>query len=368
MILFRYITKRIITNLGAVTGILLIIALSNRFSSYLAKTASGQLPVEWIFTLVGLHIPELLSLLLPLCLMMSLLFAYGKLYSNSEFIVMLSSGVSPAYIIKITLLIAAIVAGTVAYLTLYLNPLTSEKREKVMAEAENFALLQSVIPGRFQSLGDGKTVLYIEGLETKHHDELQMKNVFIAEINDGNTQINQDKDKSTILMAKHAQEKKNALNHRYLILNDGYRYTGTPGTADYTVIRFSEYGRELQHAQQNDTPAASTEQRSKSLLALFKSNHASDKAELSWRISLSLSAFILALLALPLSSVNPRQGRFAHFLPCILLYIVYYNFLIVSKRWASTGLVNPWLGMGAVHLVFFIYAIYQLKLWAGARR
>src|SRR5689334_8860596 len=122
MILLRYITKRIVVNLGAVTGILLIIALSNRFSSYLAKTASGQLPIEWIFKLVGLHVPELLSLLLPLCLMMSLLFAYGKLYSNSEFIVMLSSGVSPKFIVKITLFIAVLVAGAVAYLTLYLNP------------------------------------------------------------------------------------------------------------------------------------------------------------------------------------------------------------------------------------------------------
>jgi lipopolysaccharide export system permease protein len=368
MILFRYITKRIIVNLGAVTGVLLIIALSNRFSSYLAKTASGQLPIEWIFKLVGLHVPELLSLLLPLCLMMSLLFAYGKLYSNSEFIVMLSSGVSPKFIIKITLLVAVLVAGAVAYLTLYVNPLTSEKREKVIVEAENFALLQSVIPGRFQSLGDGKTVLYIEGLETKHHSELRMNHVFIAELNDSNSHLNQEKDKATILIAEHAQEKKNELNRRYLVLNDGYRYTGTPGTADYTVIRFSEYGRELQQAQQNDTQPVITEHRSKPFLALFQSTHASDKAELGWRISLSLSAFILALLALPLSSVNPRQGRFAHFLPCILLYIVYYNFLIVGKRWASTSLMNPWLSMGSVHLAFFIYAVYQLKQWAGTRR
>ncbi|MEY3182306.1 MAG: export transporter permease LptF [Pseudomonadota bacterium] len=367
MILFRYITVKIALNLGAVTGILLIIALSNRFSSYLAKTASGQLPVEWIFKLVALHVPELMSLLLPLCLMMSLLFTYGKLYANSEFIVMLSSGISPKFVLKITLFVAMIVASMVAYLTLYLNPLTTDKREKVMSEAENVGLLQSVIPGRFQSLGDGKTVLYIEGLDTKNHAELRMDNVFIAELNGNASQLAQDKDKSTILIAQHAQEKKRQGNQRYLVLNNGYRYTGIPGTADYTVIRFSEYGRELQHAQQNEAPST-PEHRAKSLMALLHSQHTTDKAELGWRFSLSFSAFVLALLALPLSAVNPRQGRFAHFLPCILLYIAYYNFLIVGKRWASAGIVNPWLGMGTVHLAFLSYAIYQLRQWARGRR
>ncbi|VEI46592.1 permease [Actinobacillus equuli] len=32
---------------------------------------------------------------------------------------------------------------------------------------------------------------------------------------------------------------------------------------------------------------------------------------------------LMALLAVPMSSVNPRQGRFAKVIPAVLLYLIY---------------------------------------------
>lgn len=352
--------RRLVLNLVTVTGILLVIALSNRFSSYLAKSASGQIPIDWIFKLVGLHIPELLSTLLPLGMMLSVLFAYGKLYANSEFIVLLCSGVNPRFILKITLTVGLAVAVVVAYLSLVVNPKTIDKREKAIADAESFALLQSIVPGKFQSSGDGRTVFYIEGLHSHHGARLSMERVFIAELPRPESQDQ----KTTLLIADQAEQKKPKKDQAmYIVLKNGTRYAGKPGTHDYTVMQFEEYGREIKRTESNST--AYIPHKAKTSYDLLFSTQAADQAELGWRLSLCLSVLILALIAVPLSEVNPRQGRFAHFLPAILLYIVYYNFLTISKRWVAAGEVNLWLGMGWVHLLFFSYAWYRLRAWAG---
>ena len=50
----------------AISGILLLIALSNRFAVYLAKAATGELPLSLVLRLVWLYTPELLSFVIPL--------------------------------------------------------------------------------------------------------------------------------------------------------------------------------------------------------------------------------------------------------------------------------------------------------------
>ncbi|VEH67401.1 lipopolysaccharide export system permease protein LptF [Rodentibacter pneumotropicus] len=36
----------------------------------------------------------------------------------------------------------------------------------------------------------------------------------------------------------------------------------------------------------------------------------------------------MALIAVPLSRVNPRQGRFAKILPALLLYLIYFYYKV----------------------------------------
>ena len=58
-------------------------------------------------------------------------------------------------------------------------------------------------------------------------------------------------------------------------------------------------------------------------------------AELQWRFALPISVLMLALLAIPLSHVRPRQGRYSHILPAILIYIVYMNLLFIARNWVE---------------------------------
>jgi len=90
-------------------------------------------------------------------------------------------------------------------------------------------------------------------------------------------------------------------------------------------------------------------------------------AELQWRLSFPISVFILVLLAVPLSRVNPRQGRFAQLFPAILIYIIYANMIFVSRNWLENGEIPWWVGMWWIHGIALLLALWLFAKQAGYR-
>lgn len=371
MIIVRYITKEVLATFLAITTILLLIALSNRFAMYLAKAATGELPVGLVFRLVWLYIPELLSFLIPLSFFLAILFAYGRMYADSEMAVLFSCGVSLNYITRITLILAACIMVITGFLSLWVVPTITLYRERVVSEGEALAVIHSLLPGRFQTLETGNMVFYIEDIAAKEKSkEKSIKGVFIAEQpmqsspkNDGQGQGKKTQDMWTLITAEEALiERSPKSKDFYLVLKEGHRYQGVPGAGNYTVVNFKEYGRSVQRQNAGIIPET---QKLKSSNALFRSASLEDAAEFQWRLSIPLSVLILALMAVSLSRVNPRHGRFAKFLPAIVLYIIYYNLFTLSKRWIISKVLPVGLGVWWVHAVFLMIGLLWLAKESG---
>lgn len=347
MIIARYLAKELGFVFLGITTVLLLIGLSNRFVVFLAKVATGELPLGFVFRLVGLSIPELLSLLLPLSFFVAILFAYGRLHADSEITVLHASGYSRASLTKLTLGFSTLVTILVACLTLWWVPEIMAYRERTISEGEALAVIQNFVPGRFQTLMDGELVYYLEEVSTK---EKKLKGVFIAE------QPMKTKEKIhelgwSVIMAKEANLlHNNEKDEEYLVLHHGYRYQGIPGQANYLIIQFDEYGRALNKPESNADARMGLRQQSTD--SLWRSNDPAGWGELEWRLSVPLSIPILTLIALPLAQVRPRQGRFAKLLPAVLIFIVYYNLFTLCKRWITAGSLSPLLGVWWVHLLF----------------
>ena len=81
------------------------------------------------------------------------------------------------------------------------------------------------------------------------------------------------------------------------------------------------------------------------------------KAELQWRFALVLAVPLMALLAVPMSSVNPRQGRFAKVIPAVLLYLIYFLLQSSLKSSGASGKIDASIFMPAVSIVFLILGI-----------
>ena len=92
-------------------------------------------------------------------------------------------------------------------------------------------------------------------------------------------------------------------------------------------------------------------------------------AELHWRIAIPLSIPLLMMLAVPLSKVNPRQGKFGRLLPALSLFLIYYILLIVGTNMLQSGKLPLALGLWWAHALVLLLAVgLLLQHRAGAQR
>lgn len=322
----------------AVTGILLMILMSSRLIYQLTAAAAGKIPLEVVFFTLLLRMPSFLEMILPLSLFISILLAYGRLYAESEMTVLTATGFSNKKLLGYTLLPAGVITVLVGFFSLYLSPLGAQKMEDIYRKQASMTEFELLAPGRFQSTSKGTRVTYTEGLSD---DKRQMNNVFIA---DGNT----------LLLAKRGTQTTNVdTGTRFLELHDGRRFDLTPGELDVQILDFDLYGVKIadQAAERRRIKKEAVP-----TMDLIGSDVPRHVSQLQWRVSLILMVPICAMIAFPLSKVNPRQGRFARLFPAIILFMMYISVLIALKGMLAKDSFNPTLGMWWVHGVYILIA------------
>jgi lipopolysaccharide export system permease protein len=97
--------------------------------------------------------------------------------------------------------------------------------------------------------------------------------------------------------------------------------------------------------------------RTKPVWVLLRDPTLEHLAELLWRFGLPLAALNLAILAIPLSFVNPRAGRTNNLIFALLTYMIYSNLLSVSQAWVAQGKLRFEIGVWAVHVGMFLLLI-----------
>ena len=85
------------------------------------------------------------------------------------------------------------------------------------------------------------------------------------------------------------------------------------------------------------------------------------QSKFQWSISLGLMSLIAVLLAIPVSKVPPREGRYKRVLPAIFIFIFYLGLLITSRGWLETGIIQAFPGMYSVHLIFMVLGLFLLN-------
>ena len=334
----RYLLQETAAAAVAVTLVLLAIMLSARFARFLGAVATGDLPRDLLAQVVGLSSVQYLVLLLPAALLLAVMLTLGRLYKDSEVAAMMGCGVSLGGLYRPFLWLSTLMALLTAWLAFVAGPWAGRQVDYISKDARRLVQYTPFEPGRFKSVGGGRAVFYTEEIDNNGE---KLTTVF--------ARIQEQEGESVVIASEGRQQVDANTGERRVTLYGGWRYAGTPGQANYDVIRFDEFETRI-------TPPEFVYLNSKRKLAdtrdLINSTDREDKAELAWRIAAPVSVFVLGLLAVPLSHLRPRQGRYGKLVLGIVLYLVYSNLLGLGQAWIAKGQVPAAVGLWWVHVLF----------------
>lgn len=356
MLIPNYLSRQLFASTAAVAFVLSLILVSGRFIKYMAEAASGRILGEVLFAVMAYRLPEFLELILPLSLFLGVLLAYGQLYMSNEMTVLTACGIGERNILSYTIFPAFCLAIVVAVLSVYVAPLCSDRVEQILSEQRSRSEFETLTPGSFHSGGD--FVIYARSLSS---DKTRMENLFIYQLqkklkDDAGTQL-------IVTASSGVRRVDETTGEQYLELENGIRYEGSPGQMDYRRMIFESYRQRLEKPVE---PILIRKLKTLPITTLWESGGRQEQAELQWRVSMPVLVLIVALMAIPLSKINPRQGRFLKLIPSIMVYLLYVILLIVSQKWLESGKIGVWPGLWWVHGTFLLLAILLMS-WESHR-
>jgi lipopolysaccharide export system permease protein len=346
-ILDRYILREVTLTWLAVTGVLLVILVTNQLARVLQQAAESRFSREVILSLIGFSSLENLTVLIPVGLLLAIVLAFGRLYHESEMVAVHACGVGVARLYLPVLSLTFVLAALLAWLSLALAPRAAERVQQLRSLALREAQFASLEPGRFRTIGSSGVVFYAAAVDR----DGTLKDVFVKRSQGERIEV------AVAERARHHVSEDGLLHT--MVLEEGRRYEGVPGERAFRITEFREHGIPVRF------PAPTfraTDRELRPTMALLASPDPGDRAELQWRLSMPLMAFVLTLLAVPLARLRPRQGRYARIGLAILLYFLYANLLSAAKVWLAKGTTLPAIGVWWVHALFVAVALVML-LW-----
>lgn len=89
----------------------------------------GDIPANLVFSLLGLGVPEMAQLILPLSLFLGILMTFSKLYSESEITVMHACGLGKNILLISALTLSLLTGVAAAVNALWFSPMSAISQE-----------------------------------------------------------------------------------------------------------------------------------------------------------------------------------------------------------------------------------------------
>jgi len=330
----------------AVTIIIICIFLVSRAMQFLGQAAKGVIPVEAVFTLVGLKLFGYLDVLIPLFFYIALIMVLNRWYSDQEIAVLASAGVGIVYFLRPLGVLIVVLTGLVAFMSFYLTPLSVATAFSLEAEYRQSSEVTGVITGRFVEAKDGQGVYFVEDY---NRETGQYENVFM---------YRKSFDREGVVVARTAYRTEDEKTQdQFIVAVNGSRYEGNPGSPDYRVIDFETYALRIEPRSKRKInlpiKAYSNNQ-------VRTSSDPRERSEWYWRIAKVFTLPVLALFALALCHVDSRRGKSTGMVMAFVVFLTYSQLLATAVAMVRKGQVQDGTMIWLVHLAYFALACYCL--------
>lgn len=341
LIIRRYLVKQVVSTSLVVVSLLTLIMMGGRLIKYFGVAAQGRLDASILFSIIGYRLPEFLTLILPLGFFIGLMLVFGRLYVDHEMAVFNSSGISRNRLGRLLVPMTVVFLAIQSFLMLWAAPWGLRQFEDLTSAQAVRTGFDLVRPKEFVS--SGAYTIYAGDLS---EDRKNLKDIFFYQKADkvGRPDV--------VILAKEATRIEMPNDSANVVdLTEGRRYEIYEGSPQYTHIEFQSYRLRLENNK--EAKFESTEVEALPTSKLWQNMQDPVIAsELWWRICVPFTIFAALLLALALSEVNPRQGRYLKLFPALLIFAS----LIVVLMAIKTRISKEELGIWAYPFALLLYS------------
>lgn len=338
MIFRRALSREFTQTAATVFVALFAILLTTQLIRLLNEAAGGKLASQAVVALLGFGAINYLPVVLSLTVFIAVLLTLSRWYHDSEMIIWFSSGLSLTAWIGPVMRFALPLVLAIAALSLFLSPWALTKSAEFRQRMDKRDDMSQISPGIFNESSGAERVFFVEGMSGI---EGRVKNIFVSSTQHG---------RLGVMAAAQGYTETAPNGDRFLVMEHGRRYEGSPGNPEYRVMEFGRYAVRIEPAEARgitQTPS------NMPLPELLRQRTAANLGEIVWRVGIPVAALMLALLAIPLSFVNPRAGRTTNLVFAILIYMIYSNLISVSQAWVRQGKLGFEIGIWGVHAAMF---------------
>ncbi len=361
MIFKKALRQELTITTSVVFMVLVTLIVTNLVIRLLGSAANGNINPKDVLVLIGLGMIGYLAILLTASLFIAILIVLTRWYKDSEMVIWQSAGVSLFQILRPVISFAIPIMVIVAGLAIFVSPWASDQSSIIKQRFSQRDDISMLAPGQFKESSSNNRVLFTESIDPKTN---VIKNVFVTDFG---------KDRQLIVVANTGYVE-NTAEQKQLVLEAGRRYEGTPGTSDFRITEFDKYTVVLSSKTIEEGVKTSSMLPIWALVQTWEQK--ASQGEILWRLGLPLMALSFAVIAIPLSYMDPRRGRYTALIMAVLIYFTYSNLLKLMQAWVANGKLSFAIGVWLIHAIvaglgiaFLIYRQNRsITLWGRIKR
>ena len=342
-ILQKYLIKELTLSSITVFSVFMLILSANTMLRLVEEASVGNFPTYLLFPLIIIKITQYSVYLLPISVFFGIILTFGRLYSNNEMAVIISSGISPIHLAKLISKVIILFSLTVGFFSLYLTPSATEYRYKLEHRLNSEERIEEISPGRFTSSQSGKATFFVNEINSG-----KLNNIFFS--TSGSNSITVENSSTASYVTSD--------DVKYLVLYNGVINEVIP--PDLVTSRKTEYDAHGIQLGQNLPKFYNEKYDATSTLQLLGDSSLEAKVEFQSRIMLPIATLLLCYLAIPLSYSSPRKGRYNKIFLASVIYFIYLILMSVSEKMFLLKYIPDIFGLWWLHalVAMIVYYIY----------
>ncbi len=398
----RYILKEAVPFILMGSFIFTFIILMNEFFRFTELVINKGLSVIYVFKMILLSLPFILSLSIPMSLLLGILMGLSRLSNDYEIIAMKSSGISIFKMLKPLLFLGILIFLICAFLMLDLLPYSNHKfrslksqillskatagldpkvfnsdYENILLYTENITK-EGIMEGLFISdereTGKTSIILAQEGYFISKPDQDEI----ILRLVNGSIHIMESFQKSTYDISKFntqdirigfETEAKSDKTPKGIKEMTVYELMEQLNSARESILKMTE--KKMGYAVQNLSESQKHELNIlENELIYAKKLVNSIRLEYAKKFSLPFSCIIFVLISLPFGTIFSRGGKYSGIAVSLFIILIYYILFILGETLGKEGYINPVLSIWMPNIILgavSVFLVYRSSIEANNR-